>query len=65
MFDPDICELCGRELKVLGVYRDFVHYRVDSENRQIPCIELSPKMEKLVEEAAKYMVLRMKEGWNV
>jgi hypothetical protein len=61
MFDPDICERCGRDLNALGRYKDLVHYRADTEDRQVPCLTLSKELQELVDDMAKHMVRRMEK----
>lgn len=55
----EVCNRCGRTLDTDGIYYGYVHYRADTVYYEyVPCIELSPQLEKLVNKTAVELGLR-------
>lgn len=55
----NLCERCGRDLDLLGMYADLVHFRAD--NLSVPCLELSELGKLIVDAETAYFMKRMAE----
>lgn len=57
----EFCDLCGRNLTAMGMYRDFVHYRADTKVLGTPCLPdsfsvISPEIIALANEMTQRLI---------